>query len=243
MTREHDENATRSRRSVLFAAAGGAAAVTAAALGRPARALAADNDPMLLGADNHSESMTAVHRDGITQANQATFFADTTISAAIVGHATETGQGVIGRSVNSAGVQGYSETDAGVNGFGVYGVWATGSAYGLFGTTAEGDGVRGESDSGVGGSFASNTGEALYTFGRLHFEKVSGVATIAAGKTSKLVAPGTDLSNVSFVLLTPRGNLGGRDLWYTVDPAANTFRIRISKSMGGPLKIGWLLID
>jgi hypothetical protein len=45
------------------------------------------------------------------------------------------------------------------------------------------------------------------------------------------------------VLLTPRGSLGGRDLWYTVDADANTFRIRISRSMAGALKVGWLLID
>jgi hypothetical protein len=243
MTQNVDDALVRTRRSVLLAAAGGAAAATAVALGRPAQALAADDDPLLLGAENHAESLTGLHRDGITTPNQATFYATTTISAAIVGVASETGQGVIGRSVNSAGVQGYSETDAGVNGFGVYGVWASGGAYGLFGTTVEGDGVHGESDSGVGGSFVSNGGEALFTSGRLHFEKVSGVATIAAGNTSKVVTPGTDLSSASFVLLTPRSNLGGRDLWYTVDAGADTFRIRISKAMGGPLKVGWLLID
>jgi hypothetical protein len=241
MTQNVNDTVARTRRSVLLAAAGSAAAATAVALGRPARALAADNDPMLLGADNHAESITALHRDGITQPNQATLFADTTISAAIVGHAT-TGQGVIGRSINSAGVQGYSETDAGVNGFGVYGVWATGENFGLFGTSTDGDGVHGETANGNGGSFKSDNGNAISTDGRLHFDRVSGVATIAAGDTSKVVSPGTDLTAATFVLLTPRSNLGGRDLWYTVDAAANTFRIRISKAMG-TLKVGWLLID
>lgn len=242
MSGTNDHAEMRTRRSLLVAAAGGAAAATAVALGRPAKAFAADNDPMLLGADNHAESITAVHRDGITDPQQATFFADTTISAAIVGHAS-TGQGVIGRSINSAGVQGYSQTDAGVNGFGVFGVWATGEAHGVFGTSGGGNGIHGESDSGAGGHFQSNSGPALATSGRLHLEKAAGVATIAAGHTSKVVSPGTDVSAATFVLLTPRGNLGGRSLWYTVDAAANTFRIRISKPMASSLKVGWLKID
>lgn len=243
MTDSVNDAVMRTRRSVLLAAAGSAAAATAVALGRPAKVLAADNDPLLLGAENHADGATRLYRDTINPGPNPTFYAETTIAAAIVGNATSSGQGLVGFSNTSAGVQGYSETDAGVNGFGVYGVWATGSAYGLFGTTTEGDGVHGEADSGVGGSFISNSGEALLTSGRLHFEKVSGVATIAAGSTSKVVTPGTDLTAGSFVLLTPRGNLGGRDLWYTVDAAADTFRIRISKAMAGPLKVGWLLID
>ncbi len=242
MTDNVEDSTLRTRRSVLLAAAGGAAAATAAALGRPAQALAADSDPLLLGLENHSQSITILHRDGITQPDQATFFADTTISAAIVGHAT-TGQGLIGRSVNGAGVQGYSETDAGLSGFGVLGMWATGEAAGMTGTSVDGDGMRGVTTNGIGGKFESETGQALSTSGRLHFEKVSGVATIAAGTTSKTVSPGTELTASSFVLLTPRRNLGGRALWYTVDTDANTFRIRISKSMGGPLNVGWLLID
>lgn len=242
MTQPRDESAVRTRRSVLMAAAGSAAAMSAVALGRPARALAADNDPMLLGADNHADGITKLTRDTIESPEHATLLALNTISASVVGIATS-GQGVVGRSESSAGVQGYSDTDAGVNGFGFFGVWAAGDGYGIFGTTAAGAGVHGQSDTGVGGSFHSNSGNALWTSGRLHLEKVSGVATIAAGNTSRLVTPGTNLTAASFLLLTPRGNLGGRDLWYTVDAGANTFRIRISRSRSRPLKVGWLLID
>jgi hypothetical protein len=81
----------RTRRSLLMAAAGGAAVATAAALGRPAHVLASDGDPMLLGADNHSEAITTLTRDVINNPGDATFLAQTTISAAIVGHASETG--------------------------------------------------------------------------------------------------------------------------------------------------------
>lgn len=242
MALDEGENVGRTRRSVLLAAAGGAAAATVAALARPSQALAADNDPMLLGGDNHAESITQLHRDGITEPDQATFFATTTISAAIVGHGT-TGQGVIGRSQSSAGVQGYSQTDAGVNGFGFFGVWASGDGFGLFGTTNDGEGVHGESVNGTGGSFVSQNASALSTSGRLHFERVSGVATVPAGSFSQVIAPNTDLSGDSFILLTPRGNLAGRDVWYTVDPNADTFRIRLSKPLPYALEVGWLIID
>ena len=241
MTQNVNDSLLRTRRSVLLAAAGSAAAATAVALGRPARALAADNDPLLLGAENHADGVTGLLNDS-AEPNHPTLFVTTAISAAIVGVATESGQGMVGRSVNSAGVQGYSETDAGVNGFGVFGVWATGEAHGVFGTSGGGNGIHGESDTGAGGEFQSNSGPALATSGRLHFDKVSGIATIAAGSRSKTVTPGTDISNATFVLLTPRSSLGGRDLWYTVDAGADTIRIRISRSMGSALKVGWLVI-
>jgi hypothetical protein len=232
MAENVNDTLLRTRRSVLLAAAGGAAAATAVALGRPTRALAADSDPMLLGVDNHADGMTALIRDTVPTTEDATFFAQTTISAAVVGHAT-TGQGMVGRSVDGTGVQGYSQTGAGLNGFGVMGLWADAEALGVFARSHEGTGLRAETTSGI----------ALSTSGRLHLEQVSGVATIAAGNTSKVVTPGTDLTAASFVLLTPRGNLGGRDLWYTVDADADTIRIRMSKSMGSALKVGWLLID
>jgi hypothetical protein len=236
------DEAPRSRRSILLAAAGTAAAATAVAIGRPSAALAADGDPVLLGADNHSDSITALTRDSINSPGDATLFVQNTISAAVVGHATS-GQGVIGRSQTSAGVQGYSQTDAGVNGFGVFGVWATGEAHGLFGTSDGGNGVHGESNTGNGGEFGSSSGNALSTSGRLHFEGVSGVATIAPGRSSVEVTPGTDLTDATFVLLTPRGRLGPRDLWYSIDADADTFVIRLSKPVLHPLDIGWLVLD
>jgi len=236
------DDSMRSRRSVLLTAAGSAAAAAAVALGRPASALGADGGSLLLGEDNHAESITALTRDTVHSTQDATLVVENNISAAVVGHATS-GQGVIGRSQTSAGVQGYSQTDAGVNGFGFFGVWATGDGFGLFGTTSDGEGVHGESVNGTGGSFASENASALSTSGRLHFERVSGVATIPAGSFSKVIALNTDLSGDSFLLLTPRGSLVGRDLWYTVDLDADTFRLRLSKPLPYPIEVGWLIID
>lgn len=234
--------ASRDRRAFLASLAGAGAGAAVAVLAAPAIALAADGDPLLLGGDNHADGITALTRDSVSSTQDATFVAENTISAALVGHASS-GPGIVGRSESGAGVQGFSQTDAGINGFGVFGVWAGGEAFGLFGTSEDGDGIHGRSANGAGGSFESATGNALSTSGRLHFSGVSGVATIPAGTLSKTVTPGTDVGSSTFVLLTPRGNLAGRDLWYTLDEAGDTLTIRISRPAPHGLEVGWLLID
>jgi hypothetical protein len=113
---------------------------------------------------------------------------------------------------------------------------------GVFGRSTTGQGVRGASVSGTAGAFESTAGYALSTAGRVRFTKVSGVAALAAGTSSKTVTPGVDLTTASFVLLTPRGNLGGRGLWYTVDHSANRFTIRVSSPVTTSVGIGWLVL-
>jgi hypothetical protein len=122
---------------------------------------------------------------------------------------------------------------------------ATKAKTGVFGYSAidkVSKGIFGESPAGTGVYGTSATGYAFRGNGRVKFEKVSGVASIAAGSTSKTVSPGVDVTASSFVLLSPRANLGGRDLWFTVDAAANTFKIHMSASRGASTPIGWLLI-
>jgi hypothetical protein len=199
-----DMDRITSRRRMLGAALGGAAAIGVATLSTPALAQAADDDPLLLGAENTASSITVITRTPVANAEAATLLAETTISAALVGHATE-GRGVLGISTS-------------------------------------GQGVRGEATTGTGGAFASSTGYALSTAGRIRFTKVSGIATIWAGATSKTEHPGVDVVTASFVLLTPRSNLGSRGLWYTIDTAANTITIRISSALGSNVSIGWLLL-
>jgi hypothetical protein len=89
---------------------------------------------------------------------------------------------------------------------------------------------------------SSSTGYALRTTGRLKADKVSGVATIVAGSTSKTITPGVNVTSGSFVLLTPKVNLGGRDLWFTTDAANNKFTIRISSKRSSGTKVAWLLL-
>jgi hypothetical protein len=68
------------------------------------------------------------------------------------------------------------------------------------------------------------------------------VAAIAAGGRWITVKPGLDVTADSFVLLTPRADLGTRRLWYTVDRANNTFTIRVNSAVPEKLPVGWLLL-
>jgi hypothetical protein len=149
----------------------------------------------------------------------------------------------------SAGVRGENNGTGGA-GIGVHGSQA-GSGWGIFGTTpaglgvngtsSSGTGVRGSSSSGAGLFGVSSNGFALQTEGRLKVS-TSGVATIAAGSTSKTVNAGVNVTSGSFVLLTPKANIGGRALWFTTNPSGDTFRIRMSSSRSSNTKVAWLLL-
>jgi hypothetical protein len=67
------------------------------------------------------------------------------------------------------------------------------------------------------------------------------VATIAAASSSVTVQSAVVVQD-SFVLLTPRSNLRGRDLWYTTNPEADTFTIHISEPRSNPTLVAWLLL-
>ena len=88
----------------------------------------------------------------------------------------------------------------------------------------------------------TESGYALQTYGRLKLNDTSGVAIIPIGSTSITVAPPVDLTESSFVLLTPRANLNGRDLWFSVDTTADALTIRISSSRANETRISWLLL-
>lgn len=138
------------------------------------------------------------------------------------------GFAVVGTSTSSRGVHGTSSSDIGVNGDSQTGV-----------------GVNGFSSSGTGVvASGGNGGFALWTIGRVKIG-TSGVATIPSGSTSTTVTPGRDVTAGSFVLLTPRADIGSRALWYEVtatDIANDTFRIRIGSSRTRPTKVAWLLL-
>lgn len=146
---------------------------------------------------------------------------------------------IVGRSLgNDGGVIGYS---GGVGDT----VPSSASKTGVYGAANQGAGSRGvwgrsQSGSGVYGS--SPNGYALRGSGRVRFDKVSGVATIPAGSTSKTIALDVNVTSSSFALLTPRSNLGGRDLWYTVNATANSITIRISSARSSNTAVAWLLV-
>jgi hypothetical protein len=303
-----DTTALNSRRALLAAALGGAAAFVAQALGKPLPSRAADGQAVVVGGEYSASSVT-MFTNSTGNGSPALWGASTATGDGVHGESnsgngvravSQTGTGLEAVSGDGAGVIGISDTDYGVDGFssfgsavhganfatnqpaiigrnfgsstgvlgvsslnqsippipvktGVYGYAVQdANARGVYGHTTAGQGVRGEATSGLGvrgfatsgaaASFEATTGWAIQSSGRVSFGKVSGVATIAAGTSTKTVVPGVDLSSTTFVLLTPRANLGTRALWYSVDTTANSFTIRVSSNVAGSAAIGWLVV-
>jgi len=162
----------RSRRALLGAALGGAAAAVGAALGRPAAAFAADGDPVLIGQSSSGTQTTTITGNvdpvlAVTATGAGTALvvagAGDAISAAADG-----GIGILGQSDKFAGVSGQSSSidpiadatvrntgvmgtagaldaiAASTNEVGVYGFSATsGGSAGVWGDTVDGNGVVG----------------------------------------------------------------------------------------------------
>jgi hypothetical protein len=157
------------------------------------------------------------------------------------------GIGVGGRGyANSTGVVGYSGSGnfpAAQAKTGVYGQATQDSASrGVSGRADAGLGVYGQATSGSGLYGAATTGYALRTSGRIRAEKVSGVASIAAGRTSVIITPGVNVNTGSFVLLTPKANIGSRALWFTIDATNDRFTIRIGSARSSSTRVAWLLL-
>jgi hypothetical protein len=304
-----DVGTPRTRRALLGAALGAAAATAASALGRPLPSRAANGDPVYLGQSNSATNRTRISGPGleISRASSdfesvlavsgpvednAVFSASNSGSGyttgvygqcespngtAVMGYAagatgkttggfffseSPAGFGVRGEDVlGGTGVSGTSDggTTGGATGAmkptdtaplpaspgktGVYGYANNDStARGVYGRTMVGRGVCGQATSGAGLYGTATTGYALRTSGRLKVEKASGVATIAAAASSVVVTPGLDVTTSSFVLLTPKADIGSRRLWYSTDSTNNRFTIRISSAVINDLKIGWLLL-
>jgi hypothetical protein len=148
---------------------------------------------------------------------------------------------------NSTGVLGYSgdSLPAAPAKIGVYGEANQDSAArGVMGKSTVGQGVRGEATSGAGLSGSAGMyGYALRTTGRLRFDKVSGVATIAAGQTaSSPASTGSDITASSYVLLSPQSDPGTRRFWATLNFTGNSVTIHTNTTSGSSIAIAWLLI-
>jgi hypothetical protein len=126
------------------------------------------------------------------------------------------------------GVHGYAAQDSG--------------SRGVIGESPAGHGVRGETQTGSAVFGSADSGYALRGSGRVRFDRVSGVARLAAGSTSKTITPGVDVTSSSFVLLTPKTDIGTRSLWFTTNPTTNTITIRMSSSRTRATDIAWLLV-
>lgn len=161
---------------------------------------------------------------------------DATDAGAVVGYASSDSTGVIGHS-------GTIDVPPARLGVGVYGHAAQDAdSRGVVGESPAGQGVRGETQGGVALYGTAATGYALRTSGRVRADGVSGVASIRAGSTSKTITPGVDVTSASFVLLTPKANIGSRALWFTTNATANTVTIHMSSSRSSSTKVAWLLL-
>jgi hypothetical protein len=166
--------APRSRRALLTAAAGAAAATVVSAIDRPALVHAGTDGDVVLGAKNTTTTTTEIENG--TDIVDVFVARSTAGGSAVVGD-SELGTGVLGTGVH--GVEGSSQ-----EGMGVLGVSATGT--GVLGhITLSGSGVRGHSFSagGVGVLASAEAGTALQVAGRARFSR-SGRATVAAGRSS-----------------------------------------------------------
>lgn len=127
------------------------------------------------------------------------------------------------------------ETDS-VEGTGVLGIAnaINGSSWGVYGEA--------NSPGGIGVvAYNQDNGLAFRAVGRAQFT-TSGVASIPAGSTSKTIDPGVNVTSASFVLLTPKTNIGSRALWFTTSTQNDRFTIRMSSARSSTTRVAWLLL-
>jgi hypothetical protein len=163
----------------------------------------------------------------------------TKANTGVYGYAAQGGLGVGVRGEGA--IFGVIGSGLGSGGVGVHG--GSGGGNGVEGGSNTGNGVEGTSQSGKGVSAVSQSGFALNTVGRVRFEDVSGVASIPAGQTTaQLVVSHGAVAPSSFVLLTPRSNIGSRALWFTTNPTNGSLTIHISSQRSSTTKVAWLLL-
>ncbi|HSM18273.1 MAG TPA: hypothetical protein VK845_14905 [Gemmatimonadales bacterium] len=259
-----------SRRALLAGALGGLGAWAASAIGRASPAHAADGDPIYIGANNYGTSETRLGNTAPNSVGFRADSGSGS-GYGVIG-TTDNGWGVYGSGNNGIGVLGtsssgigtYGQSDSGDqpavrgrsvnNGTGVHGHSASSytivppakpktGVYGYANQDKDSRGVWGFSGRGVGVMGQANRGGyAFLGRGRVKFEKVSGVATIAAGNTAVSLSPNVNVTHGSFVLLTPKANIGSRGLWFTTNPSADSITIHLSSSRSSATKIAWLLL-
>jgi hypothetical protein len=243
------ESKSPSRRALLAGALGGLGAMAAGTIGRTSPVRAATGDPVTVDGTFTGSGITQITTSGTSGFRGVSSHSG---ASAILGQATAVSGGATGvrgetSSTTGTGVTGTAAASSGAN----YGVWGyTNSTAGTgvialavasSGTTF---GVYAQSNSPNGvGVYAANgvAGVALKTAGRATFS-TSGVATITAGSTSRTVTPGVSVTSGSFVLLTPKVKISGRDLWFTTDTTNDRFTIHMSSSRSSGTKVAWLLL-
>jgi hypothetical protein len=241
-----DTSTPRSRRTILAATLGAAAASVVQAVARPlgVRAAGSDGSPILVGS-LILDAQTGTYLSN--QANNSTVLSAVSSSAAGFGGGTaflgksNTGFGVLGVANNGSGVVGRSASSGGV---GVEGTNTVGT--GLAGISDSGAGIRGASNFGTGVACRSNSGAALEVAGRARFSR-AGRASIPARKTFVDVVVEGGLDGTSSVLATLQVFRAGVSVAAARPnfPSSGKARIYLNKvaSTTAATPIAWFVFD
>jgi hypothetical protein len=244
------QNAPRSRRAFLTAAAGAAGAAAITALDRPSLVRAGVDGDVVLGAANTSASTTSItisaNASNVLEAHgvseEAVIAAtNTDVGAGVRGEAT-TGAGVLGVAPSGNGVEGSATT-----GTGVLGVSEEGS--GVIGhITLSGDGVHGHSfaTAGVGVRASAEAGTALAVDGKARFSRSGrvaipgGAATVDVDLSAKGGLGGTPLCFAN--LVTHRPGIHVEAVRANV-PSTGRIRIYLNKAVPATTYVVWLVLS
>jgi hypothetical protein len=219
---EIDRSASGSttRRGVLAAAVGAAAAVVASgAMAQPARA--ADGDPLVLGVANQATNTTRL------ETKETSLYAvSSTDGASLFGES---------RSSDGYGVQGTSP---------YIGVNAVGGEVGVYTVSDYGTAVQALTYDGtaVQASTAVPQGYALRVQGAVSFSR-SGRATVRAG-TDRVTVNLVDVRPGTSILATLQQYRPGISVAAAVpDPDANTVLLVLTKRVASDTVVAWLALD
>jgi hypothetical protein len=218
------EETSKSRRSVLAAAAGAVGAVALQAFGRPTPALA-EGETVVVG----GEYTTA------TSVTKITSTADIVVMEARNGSAGSAGVGLRAHSNNGTAIQASSSnlTPAVRPDTTIYG-FHNGTQLGHSPVVARFEAHQQSS------SFA--TAVALQVIGKAEFSR-SGVAVVPAGQ-DRIVVNVAQLTADSFALATLQQQRSGIHVTaVTQQLAASTITIRLSKALASSAKVGWMVLD
>lgn len=216
----------RTRRALLGAAVGAVGASVIGAVTATGLALATDDGSPILVGSQLSDVTTLTSLANSTNDTDL-FYASSAGDGTAISGSSGSGVGVHGESASGVGVEAFSA-----------------SATAVSATSTSGTGIVGSTATGIALLAAASDpkGKALVINGRIRVDGVSGVAIIPAGTASITFTPGVDLVNSSFVLLTPKANIGARALWFSTNTIANTITIHMSPSRPKRTNVAWLLL-
>ena len=244
-----DPDATRSRRALLTAAAGTAAALAASAA-MPLGVAAHDTDDVQKGTDNPTTATTSISN---TNGNTSYGFQATSTGGAgvVAWSVTAPDATEFDPTTDSAytGVFGYAPAGPDADHVGV-GVWGESPDYGLIGTGAIGVsgyglyGVIGASDdpsgAGVQAYGATDAALALDVHGKVRFNR-SGRATVKKNASSvKVSLAGVTTSSRVFAVCF--SNRSGRWVRAAV-PTTGSFTIYMNAKVSASTYVSWMVLN